>query len=182
MTICHNFLTWRHCLIFFDFVLFLLSILVTGPVTVSCQYHHWFWSSYDNFLLWPEIWKLELPSSGFCWRLGQVKDTNYCTNVNYGTIMPPPPRLDPNIAIFRGCTIFFRTTELQHKLLISVEFPIFNWKSAKKKKKWMWFCIVCSLQMQFCLWCVSIRDCSWNSLEQINSSQNHRVFWWFKVK
>ena len=66
-------------------------------------------------------------------------------------LWPPPPRLDPKIAIFRGCAIFFRTTELQHKLLISVEFPIFNWKSAKKQTKWMWFCIVCSLQMQFCL-------------------------------
>ena len=50
-------------------------------------------------------------------------------------LWPPPPRLDPKIAIFRGCAIFFRTTELQHKLLISVELPIFNWKSAKKTNK-----------------------------------------------
>ena len=66
MTITSPFADMTSASNFSDIVVFLLSSLVTGPS--SSQYHDWLWS-YDNFLFlkdWPEVWKSEIPPSGFC--------------------------------------------------------------------------------------------------------------------
>ena len=47
-------------------------------------------------------------------------------------------KLNTRQQFYRGFTNFFRTTGLQHKLLILIEPPgIFHWKSTKKGK-WVW--------------------------------------------
>ena len=65
-------LTWWHH--FFDVVLFPLSSLL---VQVSCQHHHWFWNSGN-----PEIGSSLAWIFPNIWRLGQVMDTKFGTNVS----------------------------------------------------------------------------------------------------
>ena len=65
-------LTWWHH--FFDVVLFPLSSLL---VQVSCQHHHWFWNSGN-----PEIGSSLVWIFPNIWRLGQVMDTKFGTNVS----------------------------------------------------------------------------------------------------
>ena len=55
-------------------------------------------------------------------------------NVSFVVEISPPKN-----KFLEVLTNFFRTAELQHKLLILTKFlNIFHWKSAKKKENWMW--------------------------------------------
>ena len=90
---------------FFDSFLFILSSLVTGPsfmyisslvVQVSCIYHHW-WSKFHVYIITgsgvitiffykrltrnPEIGNTPVWVLPDIWRLGQVTDTKFGTNV-----------------------------------------------------------------------------------------------------
>ena len=75
-------LTWRHCQIFFDVVLFLLSSSVTGtsfmPVS-PLVLELWQFSSIRD---WPGIRKYPRLSLPNIWRLGRVRDTKFGPNVS----------------------------------------------------------------------------------------------------
>ena len=76
----------RHNIIFilFDVVVFLLSRLVTIPGFMSIS---WLVPEFLFVKDWPKIWKSE--KNLFCilpniWRLGQVSDTKFGTNIYRG--------------------------------------------------------------------------------------------------
>ena len=62
----HNSPTWRHCRFFLDVVLFLLSILNTGPSFMSISSLLLKFCQFTFIRNWPEIRKSEIPPSKFC--------------------------------------------------------------------------------------------------------------------
>ena len=80
---------WHDVIVkFFGVLLFLLSILVTGPSFMSISWLVLELWQFSFIWDWPEIRKSEiLPSEFYIWRLGRVVDTKFGRNVSNGMLL-----------------------------------------------------------------------------------------------